>query len=101
MREHGDTPVDAGLFGHPVASAGTGVPEPVNYRSFLQIPGRLPSSDDDLMNDPVLLLLLEGGDAELLDVDSDGVALHLGSVRPGEVEGGLPDVIVVIVVIMT
>lgn len=80
---HDDTPVDAEFFSHPVPSAGTGVAEAIDYRSFLHETGRLSGHDGHLVDDTVLLLLLQGGGAELLDIDHDCVTLHLGSVRPG------------------
>ena len=75
--------MDAGLSRQPVPSAGTGVTEPLNHRSFLQITGCLPCRDGHLVDDPVFLLLLQGGDAKLLHEDRGGAAFHLGSVRPG------------------
>ena len=88
MAEQNDTPVDAGSLCHPVPSTGTGVAEPIDHRGFLQVTGRLPRHDGHLMDKPVLLLLLQGGDAELLHVHGDSVALHLGSIRPGGGGGG-------------
>ena len=84
MAEQDYTPVDAGSLCQPVPSAGTGEAEPIDHRGFLHVTGNLPCHDGHLVDKPVLLLLLQGRDAELLHVHGDSVPLHLGSIRPGE-----------------
>ena len=56
--------------------------EPIHYRGTRRDPGLILGFNFHLMHHPVLPLLSEGGLAELLDEDRDGVVLHNSPVCP-------------------
>ena len=65
------------------------VPKAVDDRGLGGDAGLLLGDDADLVEDPALPLLCQGGLAELLHVDGDATVTHLSLVNPGEKRGSI------------